>query len=488
MKPLHKRKSPKFNYWVFISSSIVLLTLSFLSLIWFQKQKETNRWISHTYEVKLKIEKCFGLLLEAESNQRGFLMSRDSSYLQHVRNAESLLLTTLAQLKALIADNKNQLENFNNLQALILSRITRLQFMLDVSSQAKPSVFSPALAPGKEIMDSVHNKIKIMEAAEDALLSQRSFFKQTEDYRVITFIVLFSVLAFAILMWSFVKIKNENSLRVRAQMDANLLENLVNERTTEIKNINKVLQDQNEKLERKNRDLTSFTHIASHDLKEPLRKIEMFTGRFIQTNPDHVNDASRQLLDKITYQTKRMQDLIESILKYAQTDDETQGFKQINLNETAITAMESLSEIIKEKNAIISIQHLPVIRCNPDQMTQVFINLLGNGLKYSKPGIPPHLEINATRLADKNNPDPAQHSGWKIDFCDNGIGFEETYAKKIFEIFQRLHSNDEYPGTGIGLAICKKIIENHRGSITATSTLGKGSVFSLILPSDTIES
>ena len=486
MKPLHKRKSPNFNYWVFITSSIVLLALSFLSLIWFQKQKETNFWISHTYEVKLKIEKCFGLLLEAESNQRGFVLTKDSTYLNHISHAESLLRLTLAQLQKLIADNKNQLENFKNLQDLILSRVARLHLVLETSGQTKQPVFSPSLSPGKEIMDSVHKEVKTMEAAEDALLGQRTFFRLTQDYRVITFIVLFSVLAFAILIWSFLKIKNESSLRMRAQMDAILLENLVNERTTEIKNMNRLLQDQNEKLERKNRDLTSFTHIASHDLKEPLRKIEMFTGRFIQTNPDHVHDASRQLLDKITYQTKRMQDLIESILKYAQTDDETQGFKQINLNETATTAMESLSEIIKEKNAIISIQHLPVIRCNPDQMTQVFINLLGNGLKYSTPGIPPHLEINATRLADKNNPDPAQQSGWKIDFCDNGIGFEETYAKKIFEIFQRLHSSDEYPGTGIGLAICKKIIDNHRGSITAKSSPGKGSVFSLILPSDSM--
>jgi light-regulated signal transduction histidine kinase (bacteriophytochrome) len=237
-------------------------------------------------------------------------------------------------------------------------------------------------------------------------------------------------------------------------------------------------------LERKNRDLTSFANIASHDLKEPLRKIEMFSGRLIQTNPGNLTDQSREFMDKIFYQTTRMRNLIDSILKYAQTDDETLGFQQTNLNETAGLAIESLSEIIKEKKATISVQQLPTLFCSPNQMTQVFINLLENGLKYTRPDSPPYLEIKARPLTAFNEPDSLIRSGWQIDFCDNGIGFDQTYATKIFEIFQRLHSADEYPGTGIGLAICKKIIENHRGKIFSKSVVGQGSIFSVILPTD----
>lgn len=167
-----------------------------------------------------------------------------------------------------------------------------------------------------------------------------------------------------------------------------------------------------------------------------------------------------------------MQILIESILKYAQTEEGDFGFQNTDLNETAKLATDSLSEIIRERNAEIRVRFLPVIFCSLTQMEQLFINLIENGIKYAKPGLTPTIEISATRIG----------ASWKIDFSDNGIGFEEAYEKKIFEVFQRLHTVDEYSGTGIGLAICKKIVENHHGTIKARSVLGEGSVFSVILP------
>ena len=279
-------------------------------------------------------------------------------------------------------------------------------------------------------------------------------------------------------MWSFFKIKKENALRLQAQMDANLLENLVSERTLEIKKINSLLKDQNEVLERKNNELTSFSNVASHDSKEPLRKIQMFTN-LISQSPAQWTDKTQEYFHKINQQSNRMQMLIESVLRYAQTDDNQFGFKSTNLNDVAAFALESLSEKIKEKNATIRIQHLPGVYANPNQMEQLFINLLENGIKYSRKEVAPILEINVSKIEESGD-HPALF--WKIDFCDNGIGFDEVYTGKIFEIFQRLHPKDEYTGTGIGLAICKKIVENHRGTITAKSILGAGSVFSVILP------
>ncbi len=292
-----------------------------------------------------------------------------------------------------------------------------------------------------------------MQAEENKLLGQRTFFKNIGNDRVVTFIVLFSVIAFMILIWSFFRIKNENSLRLRAQ--------------TELKN-------QNEKLERKNRDLTTFTNIASHDLKEPLRKIQMFTNLIVELNPGYLTGKSLEYFEKISQQSSRMQVLIESVLRYAQTEESDYGFEYTNLNEIANLAIESLIEIIKEKNAVVRVRFLPAIFCSPTQMEQLFINLIENGIKYAKPGLTPNIEIYATR----------SEGIWKIDFSDNGIGFDEAYEKKIFEVFQRLHSADEYSGTGIGLAICKKIVENHHGTITAKSILGEGSVFSIIFPAD----
>ncbi len=470
----------KFNYWAFITSSLILLSLIVFSLIWFQKQKDASAWVTHTYQVKLEIEKCFGLLLEAESNQRGFLLNNDSAFLKNIHHAESLLYPNLEQLGYLIIDNSDQVQNVKSLKLLVAARIERMHALLDSPALRNKISVSYPVSPGKAIMDSIHNKVRLMETQEDRLLKQRIFFKKTQDNWIIIFILSFSALAFTTLMWSFFKMRTENKLRLQAQYDADLLDGLVNERTTEINHINSLLTEQNIKLERKNRDLMSFTNIASHDLKEPLRKISMFVTMIGRSNPELLSEESGYF-NKISSSAKRMQILIDSILQYAQTDDDNAGFQDTNLNETANLAIESLSEKIKEKNATVKVQPLPTIFCNPSQIEQLFINFMDNGLKYSRPGVLPILEIDA-QLEETGKKGGHQIQSWQINFRDNGIGFEEAYREKIFEIFQRLHANDEYPGTGIGLAICKKIAENHHGQIIVKSVLGEGSVFSVILP------
>ncbi len=471
-----------FNYWAFLGSSLFLLATAIFSLIWFQKQKNASFLISHTYQVKLKIEKCFGLLLEAESSQRGFIISRDSTYISHLRHAESLMSASMKELDSLVSDNPAQVGNAQKLNQLSAMRLKRLHAVLD-SAVHLNKISITYSSPGRLLMDSVHNQVKLMESAEDKLLEKRTLFKYRQDNYVSFFIILFSVLAFVILIWSFLKIRNENILRLKAEVDVDLLEKRVNERTVEIKNINNLLKDQNEQLERKNDDLTSFTYIASHDLKEPLRKINMFIGRIREQNPNDPNSRSAEFFNKITLQTLRMQQLIESVLQYAQADDETLGFEETDLNILLQSAIETLSEVIREKNAIVKIQTLPTLVCIPSQLEQVFTNLIDNALKYSKPGVAPYIEVKASEISVPETADKKSFRGWKIDFADQGIGFDEAYKSKVFEIFQRLHVDEQYAGTGIGLAICKRIIEKHRGIITVQSVIGEGSVFSILLPS-----
>ena len=476
-----KLKTATFNYLAFLASSLFLLSIAIFSLVWFQKQKNASDLISHTYEVKLKIEMCFGLLLEAESNQRGFLINNDSTYLPSLGKSELLLNLNLKQLGSLISDNADQVNNFTILNNLILYRVNRLHEVLASSGVFRNKTVMYT-SRGKILMDSIRTQVRLMESAEDTLLKRRTALKQTQDSRVSTFIILFSIFAFAILMWSMIKIKNENTLRLKAQLNAGTLEKLVTERTAEINNINDILKIQNEQLERKNLDLTSFTYIASHDLKEPLRKIETFVNRITQSDLTQLDEKSQGYFDKIAQQSKRMQHLIESVLQYAQTDDESLGFTDVSLSDIANLALETLSELIKEKNASIEIGELPVVYCVADQMEQVFTNLIENSLKYSKPGEPPFLQISATKVHAGMTTGSKVSNSWKIDFADHGLGFDETYKEKIFEIFQRLHIDDTYTGTGIGLAICKKIIGNHLGMIEAKSIPGEGSVFSIILP------
>lgn len=173
---------------------------------------------------------------------------------------------------------------------------------------------------------------------------------------------------------------------------------------------------------------------------------------------------------------------MEAILQYAQTDNDSMEYHDTDLNEIARLALDSLSEHIREKNAVINLQTLPTISCFPEQIEQVFINLIGNAIKYSKSEQVPVIDITAEPIGEKG-PDPDGFlQGWILNFSDNGIGFDDKYRTKIFEIFQRLHDKNSYSGTGIGLAICKKIVENHGGRIRVKSVPGEGSVFSVILP------
>lgn len=150
------------------------------------------------------------------------------------------------------------------------------------------------------------------------------------------------------------------------------------------------------------------------------------------------------------------------------------AFETTDLNEVAALSRNTLQHHIEAKGGVVEFDHLPIIQAIPLQMEQLFTNLIGNAVKYARKDNPPHIKIEAQQTG----------SGWKISFSDNGIGFDESYSKKIFEIFQRLHTKSEYEGTGIGLAICKKIVQNHNGNISATSTIGVGTTFTIELPNE----
>jgi light-regulated signal transduction histidine kinase (bacteriophytochrome) len=238
-----------------------------------------------------------------------------------------------------------------------------------------------------------------------------------------------------------------------------------------------MLSRQNLELEQKNKELNSFTYVASHDLKEPLRKISIFSSRVTETEEQNLSPQGNDYLNKIMQNSNRMQNLIDSILTYARAEREM-AFTQTDLTEVAKNAISTLQETIDEKEATVEYANLPVIAAIQEQMEQLFINLISNSLKYSKAGVKPRITINAEKQTGTGA------TWWKISFADNGIGFDEAYKEKIFQIFQRLHTKDQYSGTGIGLAICKKIMDNHNGSISASSTPNEGAVFTVILPEE----
>ncbi|BAV06083.1 His Kinase A (phospho-acceptor) domain-containing protein [Filimonas lacunae] len=259
------------------------------------------------------------------------------------------------------------------------------------------------------------------------------------------------------------------------KMANQLLEQRVTERTVQ-------LQNMNNELEATNHELQQFAYVASHDLKEPLRKIHFFSDliktRHLKENPDAIAD-----MDKIIRSSERMRSLIMDILDYSKVSV-PDTFEPANINGIINDILADMEMLITEKQAVIEVQNIPQLDVNPAQIRQVFQNILSNAIKFSRPHVPPLITVEACLVADKTADSPPCENGryCRIEIADNGIGFNEKYLDKIFVIFQRLNSKEEYEGTGIGLAIVKKIVDTHKGIITASSTEGAGSRFVIVLP------
>ncbi|WP_221258647.1 sensor histidine kinase [Flavobacterium okayamense] len=246
-----------------------------------------------------------------------------------------------------------------------------------------------------------------------------------------------------------------------------------------------IIEERNIELEKTVKELTEFNHVASHDLQEPLRKIQTFISRIEDKELDKLSDNGKAYFDRIKSAASRMRILIDDLLQYSRTSRSKNDFEKVNLNDVIENIVIELSEPIKDKKATIEIKKLPKIKGVVFQLNQLFTNLISNSLKYSKEDISPIIEINSKKVSSKTDtkiPENDSRKFYRITFTDNGIGFEQEHAEKIFNLFQRLHGKTDYPGTGVGLAICKKIVDNHKGYIFAESTPGEGATFLLYLP------
>ncbi|MEN2401180.1 PAS domain S-box protein [Flavobacterium sp. MC2016-06] len=259
---------------------------------------------------------------------------------------------------------------------------------------------------------------------------------------------------------------------------ATKLENEVSERTAE-------LEQKNKDLINMNIELQSFAYISSHDLQEPLRKIQTFASRLTELDEQNISAKAKTYLSRIEVAAKRMQTLIQDLLTYSRTNSAERIFVKTNLDEIAEEVKNDFSERIEETKAVVNFHPLGEVTVMPFQIRQLLHNIIGNALKFSKKDKTPYIEISAERIKGSQLKFPVDYPD-KTYYClkisDNGIGFDSEYKERIFEVFQRLNTQSEFLGTGIGLAIVKKIVENHKGVITADSKKGKGATFEIFLP------
>ncbi len=252
-----------------------------------------------------------------------------------------------------------------------------------------------------------------------------------------------------------------------------------------------LLEYKNLELERINKELESFNFAASHDLQEPLRKIQTYTDRILDRTKNILPPHIESDFNKILASSKRMRSLIEDLLSFSQNTIKTEDTTPVDLNEMIEEVKSSFINNLEEKKVQIKVDKLPVVNVVSFQFLQLFINLISNAVKYQQDNIAPQINITSA-IVDSGSLNISgvltNKKYLEISFADNGIGFEQEYAEKIFDLFTRLHGKDKYSGTGIGLATCKKIIHNHHGFIKAESIVGKGSTFLIYLPEEIIVS
>ncbi len=247
--------------------------------------------------------------------------------------------------------------------------------------------------------------------------------------------------------------------------------------------IQQILKKKVKELERLNNELEEFAHVASHDLQEPLRKIAAFSERLKETLPDNLNPDVQLYLSRMLSAAENMRLMIDNLLDFSQSTKYRGDFIPTDLNEVIRAIRADLSVALLDTTITCSL--LPVIDGVPEQLTQLFTKILSNAIKFKKSGQDPQIVIQARKLHagdieifHLND----QETFFEISVTDKGIGFEQEYSEKILQLFQRLHGKNEYPGSGIGLAICKKIVENHQGIFHASGEPGKGASFYIILP------
>lgn len=254
---------------------------------------------------------------------------------------------------------------------------------------------------------------------------------------------------------------------------------------TEKKKEEEILKAKNAELEKLNSELQVFTYMASHDLQGPLRKIQVFISRIVEKERSNLSENGKDHLDRVQHSANAMQRLIQDLLDYSRTSTAALKFEYTALDEIIEEVKADLKEELSDKRAILEATAPNKINIIPFQFRQLLHNLIDNALKFSNPVQPPHIVIKseiANGQAFENVKLPPQQSYCHISVSDNGIGFETAYKEKVFEIFYRLHGQTEYKGTGIGLAIVKKIVENHGGMVTASSKLNEGTTFDIYIP------
>jgi len=443
-----------------ISAAIVLafILLIVISVITYTRTSQfllSSRWVDHTYTVLSQINLLLSELKDAETSQRGFLLTNDEKFLEPYNRAVASLPSAIQRLKFLTKDNFDQQDDIALFEELANRKLLFLQQAINMQRRhafKSDEDVLKTLQGGQNTMDELRAHIQNMSLREELLLSQRTDMEKKHAVSTRRWILFGNLGAIFLILVSYFLLSQQISQRIIAQRRA--------EKTA--------LQ-----LEITNKELESFSYSVSHDLRSPLRAIDGYSRMFEEDYADKVDDEGKRMLSVVRDNSKKMRMLIDDLLDFARTGRKEMARDEINMNQLVDEVwLELLSAEQPHPTLQFYKHHLYPVWGDQVLLKQLLSNLLSNAVKYSSTQEQPKVEITSQ-----------QKDGEVIyQIHDNGVGFDMRYYKKLFGVFQRLHSAEEFSGTGVGLAIVQRIILRHKGRVWAQSELGVGSTFSFSLP------
>ncbi len=452
---------------LFTASFLGLVALSLYSLQQFDSLTAYSNRLDHTNDLITRLYKTRDNIKEIDINERGFMLSRDSNYFYRFINTAGDLQNTMSNLKQLTAGDTEQTKNFIMLKSALALRIAffkdNIQYLDTASS---PNTISTYYKLGMDKRNECLRRINDMLLKEtntlNATFKAKKYYEQITSNTLIylTVILLISTMALFIILI--------RELRTRMAFQDELQSKLAD-------------------LKRSHSELEQIAFAASHDLKEPLRKIKVFGDRLLHLQKDAHDEETNMIVERINYATDRMQDLISDMVNLTGLVREEGPKEAVDLNFVLMNVTDELEERIKQHNARIYREVMPVLDGYPRQFHILFTSLLDNSIKFRRPDVPLQINIRADITDGEEllhiNRDIEKRKYHRITISDNGIGFDNNFISKMFRIFQRLHNREsEYEGKGIGLAICQRIMVNHNGHIIAHGHPNDGATFKLFFP------
>jgi signal transduction histidine kinase len=450
-------------FWIAIG---VLSFLTFISYTAHERAYDNGLWVEHTQQVNLEIEELTTLYLSARAAWRNYLTAGNDIDLRIYGESLNAVPLKLASLRSLTADNPRQKDRIDALAVLLNQDLAAIGQDIEKKKGGRYADPAAPFAPDLNWQKIKHIS-EMIQAEEKELLAQRSREWKSSTQQLVITIISGSFASFVMLMLVFYLLRKEVAQRRGAQDALAESERHFRLMAEAEKNANK--------------ELESFSYTVSHDLRAPLRAINGFSRILDEDHGDKLDDEGRRLLKVIRDNSNRMGMLIDDLLAFSRLGRKPVAMAQIDMTAMVRTVAEDLQNELKDRSVQITIHPLPPALGDPVLIRQVWINLLGNAVKFTSKAAPAHIEVGAGgELAhDGEQQDKSSHVYY---VKDNGAGFDMRYYDKLFDIFHRLHRDDEFPGTGVGLAIVQRVVTRHGGRVWAEGRVNQGAAFFFELP------